>query len=402
VRGGTERTTPRLVELDGLRGVSLWLVLAFHICFIAGIDTGRYVPVVSMGTTSSDPGPASLIETVAARGFIGVPIFFALSGFLLAGPFIRWRICGEEPVQVGAFLLRRFSRIQPPYLIALAASMGLIAIGAPVSWWHFVTSALYVHQPIFGSANPALVPAWSLEVEMQWYVAIPLIAVLLSSKDRARRYLTAGALAVIAIWFQATVDASSTRTDATLLSWLQFFIVGWVICDLHQTARSWKPSGVRWDVAAALSWVALFVVAGRWSLEITIGPLLIGSVLIAALHGHVTPALMRFRWLVASGRVSYSAFLLHYPLFLVVRRIAGPGPSTSFPISFLYWTVVLLPITFVIASGFHRWVERPCMDGRIIDWIGESARAAGRRAADLTGIEPATPASSIAELDRVP
>jgi peptidoglycan/LPS O-acetylase OafA/YrhL len=401
VRGGTERATPRLVELDGLRGVSLWLVLAFHICFIAGIDTGRYIPVVSMGTTSSEPGPPSLIETVAGRGFIGVPIFFALSGFLLAGPFIRWRICGEERVQVGAFLLRRFTRIQPPYLIALAASMGLMAIGAPISWQHFAASALYVHQPIFGSANPALVPAWSLEVEMQWYLAIPLIALLLSSKDRTRRYLTAGGLAVVAIWFQLSVDAGSTRTDATLISWLQFFIIGWVICDLHQTSRSWNPSKGRWDVVAAFSWVALFVVAGRWSLEITIGPMVVGAILVAALHGRVTPALMRSRWLVASGRLSYSAFLIHYPLFLLVRRICGPGPSTSFPIAFLYWGVVLLPTMFAVASVFHRWVERPCMDGRMIEWIGGIA-SAPRRRTGVTGLKRPTPVNSVAELDRVP
>jgi peptidoglycan/LPS O-acetylase OafA/YrhL len=142
-----------------------------------------------------------------------------------------------------------------------------------------------------------------------------------------------------------------------------------VVCDLHQTADWWKPSARRWDVAAGIASLLLFFAAGRWSLEMTVAPLLIGVLLIAALHGRITSRMMRVGWLVRSGRVSYSAFLVHFPLFLVVRRFVGPGPAASFLMSFAFWAAVLLPLTFFAASGFHRWIEQPCLDGRFAMWI---------------------------------
>jgi peptidoglycan/LPS O-acetylase OafA/YrhL len=237
---------------------------------------------------------------------------------------------------------------------------------------------------------------------MQWYVAVPLVAILLSSRDRTRRYLVAVAVAVVAIWLQVTVDATSTRTDAALLSWLQFFVVGWVICDLRQTAPWWKPSSDRWDIVAAFAAPLLVAIAGRWSLDVTLGPILIGGLLIAALHGRITSWCMRRRWLVASGRISYSTFLIHYPLFLIVRRIAGPGPSTTFAISFAYWAIVLLPLTFVVAAAFHRWIEQPCMDGRLMAWIQYRGRAVAGGTEVLPHTGHRSDASPIAEPSTVP
>ena len=123
---------PRIVALDGLRGVSVLLVLMFHVGFIAGIDRGRYVPTLPIGATGATPGPPGLFESIVARGYLGVFVFFVLSGFLIAGPFIRWRICGEDRVAVGRYYARRFMRIEPPYAVAMIVSFGLARYPRPV------------------------------------------------------------------------------------------------------------------------------------------------------------------------------------------------------------------------------------------------------------------------------
>jgi peptidoglycan/LPS O-acetylase OafA/YrhL len=354
-----EKARPRIVELDGLRGVAVALVLLLHLSFFAGIGVGG---------GSASP---SLLKAVVDRGYVGVSIFFVLSGFLLAAPFIRWRLGGGPPVSVRAFWLRRLWRIQPPYASVVVASAMLVFVGIPLSSGHVIASLLDAHQPVFGRANPVFVPAWSLEVEMQWYFAIPFVAMLLSNKDRMRRYLAAGTLCLISLAFQLTVDAASTRTDAMLLSWLPYFLVGWLICDLqHTSTRSRRAGSPRsWDVVSLVGWPALFLLVSTWSLQITAGPIVVGALTVAAMRGQVTGWCMRRRWLVWSGQISYSSFLVHYPIFLLARRLLGPAPTDSFVGAVLYWAVILLPITFCLAAAFHRWVERPFAEGTAPTWI---------------------------------
>lgn len=393
--GGTEArrsvgTKPRIVELDGLRGVAVALVLAFHVCFVVGIDRGRYVPVIPLDAALATAGPPSVIETVAARGYLGVLVFFVLSGFLLAGPFIRWRVCGSDAVPIGSYLIRRFLRIEPPYVVAVLASFALIFIGAPMSGWNVVASLLHGHQLALGAANPANAPMWSLEVEVQWYIVVPVVALALSSRQRVRRYLVAGTLAVAAIWFQGSIDLSSTRTDALVLSWLQFFLAGWIAADIaHTSSIGRRIKAHAWDVVTVVGWPVLFLIAGTWSLLTTAGPLVLGLLLIAAMRGPVTGRLLRRGWLVTAGQMSYSVYLVHYPVFVGIRWALGPGLDAPYVVAFAFWTVLLVPAAITVAAVFHRWVEEPCLDGRLAAWLaGRVPRLAG--AQPPPDITPAT------------
>jgi len=394
---------PRILELDGLRGVSIILVLAFHVGFIAGIDRGRYVPALPIGTKVATAGPPGLFESLVARGYVGVLIFFVLSGFLIAGPFIRWRICGEAPVPIGRYLARRLMRIEPPYIIAMVASFALMRLLFPISGWSLGASLAHVHQAAYGFASPWNAPAWSLEVEVQWYLTVPLIAFALSSRARARRYLIATVLIVAALCFQSSADLASTRTDTTLVSWLQFFLAGWLAADLVQTSAIGRWLRPRlWDVVGAVGWPALFVIIGRWSLQMTIAPILIAVLMVAALRGPTTGRVLRQGWLLATGWMSFSIYLVHFPIFLFLRRLIGPAPSSSFGAEFAFWAVVLVPVTLFVSAAFHRLIERPFAQERWRMWlVGSNREQSHHRTEDVTrsgtsiGTSPIAPPAAV-------
>jgi len=362
-----------LVELDGLRGIAVLLVLLFHIGFIVAIDRGRAVPMGSL----PDPaiGPPGLFETIVARGYVGVLVFFVLSGFLIGRPFIRWRVGGGTPVRAAPFLLRRLQRIEPPYIVAMIAAFMLVRVISPAPTIQGLgASLLDIHQLVYGFGSPENAPAWSLEVEMQWYLVVPLIAVILSSSSASRRYVVAGSLIAIALVLQLTVGLQETRTDATVLAWLQFFLAGWLVADVIETRGDGRGEGKgwRWDIASLAGWAMLFAIVGHWSLQLAIAPALIALLLVAALRGTSTRAMLRSTPLQRIGRISFSIYLVHYPIFLLVRWAVGPLPGSSFGPLFLEWTLLLAPITLVVASGFFAVVEQPFLERTWPRWVSES------------------------------
>jgi peptidoglycan/LPS O-acetylase OafA/YrhL len=295
-------------------------------------------------------------------------------------------------------------RIEPPYLIAMVASFALMRLVFPISGWSLGASLLDVHQAVYGFASPWNAPAWSLEVEVQWYLVVPLVAYALSSRAPGRRYLVATLLIVAALCVQSSAGLATTRTAASLVSWLQFFLAGWLAADVLQTSaigRRFRPRV--WDVVGALGWPALFVLVGRWSLQMTIAPLLIALLLVAALHGPTTGRILRQGWLIATGRISFSIYLVHFPIFLLVRWLIGPAPWSSFAAEFAFWGVVLIPVTLLISAAFHRLIERPFVEERWRSWLGGNrGRDGQQRTEDITRSETSTPASPIAPPAAVP
>src|SRR5436309_2277092 len=98
-------------EVDGVRFLAIGIVLAVHVVAVAGLSSGRLAIVPPFGPiiagSARDPGLLTFLQ----YGHIGVFLFFILSGFVLALPFIRWRVMGAKPVALSTYFLRRLTRI---------------------------------------------------------------------------------------------------------------------------------------------------------------------------------------------------------------------------------------------------------------------------------------------------
>jgi peptidoglycan/LPS O-acetylase OafA/YrhL len=333
---------PYRPALDGVRAVAVLAVLAFHF------------------GASWLPG-----------GFIGVDVFFALSGFLITSLLIReHRRTGR--IDVWAFWGRRARRLLPALLLLLVVLAGWAAwVASPTSAgslrvdalaalfyaanWRFVTSeAAYAAT----TDQSVLLHTWSLGVEEQWYVLLPLLflGILAWAGRRPLRGL-GWALAVTGVgsaclmsllWASgAGIERVYYGTDTRLFTLVSGALLALIV------ERHGLPSRRTADLAGVAGAVTLVVAAARvgplnpWLF--TGGLVLValaagGLVLAAATPGSWTSRMLGWRPLVALGVVSYGVYLWHWP----VRVILPTWPPVA-------WAV----LTVAVAAASFWLVERP-------------------------------------------
>jgi peptidoglycan/LPS O-acetylase OafA/YrhL len=165
-------------EVDGLRFVAISAVVLYHL--------SQHTLTRHMAGASVQP-EESWLPKLLDLGRYGVRLFFVLSGFLLALPFAKWRLgLGDKP-SLRAYYLRRLTRLEPPYMVAML----LLFVGPPLVanwisngwslWPNLLASLVYQHNLIFGEMSPINPVTWSLEIEVQFYMLAPALAVRRSS-----------------------------------------------------------------------------------------------------------------------------------------------------------------------------------------------------------------------------
>jgi peptidoglycan/LPS O-acetylase OafA/YrhL len=344
----------RRPDVQGLRAVAVLLVAAFH----AGL------PV---------PG-----------GFVGVDVFFVISGFVITG-MIHREHSSTGRFRFGRFYLRRFKRLTPALALMVGVTMvlsfcllspfhaqqeaALTGIGAMLLVANFViaeTTGSYFDAP--AESNP-LLHTWSLSVEEQFYLIFPAILVLgwvLSRRGRRRiPRVTALVSTVALISFGLAVmgagGPASSRADWFLGFYSPFtraweFAVGALLAlagtsrplrsDRHAQVLAWL--GAALIAASALTINSTTPFPGPWTLLPVCGTLLV----IAAGTHHTTwvSRALAFPAVVKVGDWSYSIYLWHWPLIVFAVYL---WPQVPFAAVLAVW-VSILP-----AVVSYRWVEQP-------------------------------------------
>jgi peptidoglycan/LPS O-acetylase OafA/YrhL len=359
-------------EVDGLRFVAITSVFIYH---LAG-DALRRAPA---GTAESYAG-GWLFELTQRLNF-GVPLFFVLSGFILGVPFASAHLRGGPAVPLAKYFVRRVTRLEPPYLICLVVLfLAKIAAGrgtADSLWPHLLASSLYVHNSWFNSSSPINVVAWSLEIEVQFYLLAPFLAQVFAVRPTAlRRTVIVGAIAAVILVQSAWLG---TRAFGNILGHAQYFFTGFLLADLHVSDDGrWQPNA-RWDFVALLGWPllgALLTFAPevlQWA-----SPLLILPLYVAAFRGRATSRVFRTPWLCVIGGMCYSIYLFHNnAIALVGSSVFRLQPDGPFGLRLLVHFALVTPVVLVACAAFYLLVERPCMRP---DWPSRLLRTLRREA----------------------
>ncbi|AXL92658.1 acyltransferase [Streptomyces sp. CB09001] len=346
------RRPPRrhVAPLDGLRGVAVLGVLFFH----AGHFDG---------------------------GFLGVDLFFVLSGFLITGLLLKEARARGGRIDLLAFWGRRARRLLPALAVVLAGTLLLVwALGPPnllryalddgpwvaanLANWHFVADRV----GYWDSAGTRVFShLWSIAVEEQFYVVWPLVLCLVARGRGAGRRVAAvaatGAVASLVLMVVLTTPADTTRvyegTDTRAFSLLLGALAATEPA-ARLVSRLGERAADRWSLALAAGIGAYWVAAdGQNSPSLFRGGLflhaLAAALLIACLaRAPRTPA---GRFLAAAplrrlGVVSYSLYLWHWPVYLLLseERLGLEGAPR---------TAVLLAVSVGLALLSKVLVEDP-------------------------------------------
>ncbi len=337
----------RLRFIDGLRGVAALAVALLHI----------------FGTSPVRPFMPRAIGAVLLHGYLGVAIFFVLSGFVIAWSLDGWRVSGAL---FGRFMARRLMRLHPPYV----ASMGLAILVVALSNWLLrdrvlpypsagaISAHFFYLEDILGFPKMNDV-YWTLCLEIQFYllfVGLLFVAQRARAREGKRRLLSSlqwwvfGPVTVYGFALIAGFAAEPLR-GLCFSSWPLFF-GGVLLCWLVRggvTAGSVAAYGV------------LLAVSALWRPDLMV---LVG----VATIGYVWLCLRRpsyGRWLESEplqylGRISYSLYLVH-PFF--GQRVTNLGSRLLGSSEGASWILFFFAIGCAIAGAhlFWRFVEVPCI-----------------------------------------
>ncbi len=315
----------------------------------------------------------------------GVSIFFALSGFLIFLPFARAAIQQQTPQSARGFLIRRAIRIVPLYYVAILIVWSTRYTGGLEQWQDLFRHLTFTQ--IFDSAHIfwTIGPAWSLSVEVWFYIGIALAAPLLQyacsrlSRPRSRALLLGGiivALSGISLLYKAWAfyGAQIPETDYAvyygLLAKLDVFGFGMLLAVLAvmigQSSRlkGWRPVGLRL-LAVGLVAITFVLRDSNSGIDlffhslVGIAAVLFLAATVLADHAGRWERILSTRLLIFLGVISYSVYIWHEPLLIEL----GKSPLFTFdsPVSFLTSTAVLLLLTVAVGALSYYAVEYPTM-----------------------------------------
>ena len=386
-----------IAEIDGLRFPAIAIVVIGHLSSFF-LVRGAYGQ------------PRTLFDRIAAAperfAGEGVVLFFVISGFVLALPFAQYYCANGDPVSLRSYFLRRLTRLEPPYLVTLAALVGLETIAAThhiagragsaaAVVEHGAVSAAYLHNVIFAAPSTINPPAWSLEIEVQFYILVPVLAAVfrIRSNIARRAVLVAGALAFAVI--QGVFGATHPRVALSIVGQLQYFLMGFLLADLYLFAgvRDARHQ-VRWDLVSLVGWTMIFGLWQRGAWASVVLPFVVVVTFIAVFCGPLTNRVFTSAWIATLGGMCYSIYLLHFELIAAFARLTRRviHPTGTMWLDMIVDGLPVLAVTLGICVGFFYFIERPCMDRtwpkRLVAW---ARRTTGIGGVSTTSRSPTSP-----------
>ncbi|HME13170.1 MAG TPA: acyltransferase, partial [Candidatus Acidoferrum sp.] len=346
-----------IAEIDGLRFIAILSVLLFHIGRMTEINFGNYVP--------SGNALADFLPTMLFHGGRGVELFFAISGMILGMPFAKHYLLGERAVDLKKYFIRRLTRLEPPYIVNLLMRLPLIAGAKHMTFRevlpHFFASLFYLHGMIYATWPVVHPPSWSLEIEVQFYILAPLFALLAFRHGAVVRRTIFACIIVGASILQARVSPQDARFHLSILEFVQYFLVGFLLADLYVTSFSkWKASWI-WDVASVPMWLAIFHLADNTAHFVL--PVLTFVVYVGAFKGKLINFILRTPLVSTIGGMCYSIYLTHSLVLQGVYVVFRKAPLLQgFYEHLLVGMALITPVLIAFGALFFVLVERPCMD----------------------------------------
>jgi len=316
-------------------------------------------------------------------GWFGVQLFFVISGFVLGLPFARRHLHSAPAPNLKSYYLRRVTRIEPPYVICLFVYLLFIYLTRP-NWTSFMSnffaSLLYSHNLYYGEPSRIAIIFWSLEIEIQFYLLVPLLAVIFALKNNLlRRSLLVGLIVVWGVFGVYWVRVYSPRLERNLLSYLQYFLAGFLLVEIYLAKLIHHPrKSYAWDVVVVLASIAIFMILDTYGRFRWLLPFAILLLYVSLFIGRTANRFITLKPVFTIGGMCYTLYLYH---LLVIEQFGRLTfrlslSQLSLPLDFLVQCLLLLPIIGGICSLVFYFCEKPFMKKQF--FVSDRAKVVSR------------------------
>lgn len=372
VASSKQSTFLRIPPLDGVRGLAILVVLVHNAAWVAESGTHFFF---------------KLVVAVASTGWIGVQLFFVLSGFLITGILLDSK--GKQHY-FKSFYIRRALRILPLYYFVVGL---MVFLAVKLSWSPGWSTAVLAHQwsywfylsnwvQPFGLGIIGLSHLWSLAVEEQFYLLWPLVIWLLPGRKlRTTCFVLLAATPLIRLSLRLLGLPEATAYMFTIARW-DALAAGALVALLVREAsgRAWLE---RWRGTIGLTAGACTLLLTGWlhgfhSDEVAVQVIgqtlitLVSASLVAAAVADDARAPLRLQaqlsrpWLRMLGKYSYAMYLFHFPISQLLLELYGiqvRGADTLWRLPRLAgYVVVVFGLTLLAAMASWRLIEKPFLD----------------------------------------
>lgn len=357
-------------EIDGFRFIAISSVVLHHLLTRLLEDVYHLdMPLGGwQGLKQKDP----LIWLLSYTWF-GVQFFFVISGFVLALPFARSKLAGAPAPSLKHYYLRRLTRIEPPYIIGLVIFMLLLSF-FDARWQHrlpnFFASFFYVHNLVYGEMSRIGSIFWSLEVEVQFYLLAPFLALIFAIKPPvARRAMLISWIAAWGFFIPRMVCNVSDRLALSLVCNLQYFLAGFLLAELYLTTDFLRrPKTYLWDGVALVSVAVLGIVLVKYWHGWWLLPFLLVLLYVSLFVGRIGNRLMTHPTIYIIGGMCYTIYL--YPVLVIKysgRHLTYAYSSPDQPLLFALGFQLLLqvPLILIVCGALYCLCEKPFMRYRL-------------------------------------
>lgn len=346
-------------EIDGLRFVAIGSVVLYH---IRGYLVEKYSAFYLV-----DPTDSFLFRQLSL-GHYGVELFFTISGFILATPFIAQHLGSGPEVSLKKYFLRRITRLEPPYIanMILLFVLLLATKGEPffALFDNLIASLLYQHNIIYAKQSVINTVAWSLEIEVQFYLLVPFLARVFTIENAYRRRTVLVGCATLAVLARVLFLPQQGNFHVTLAHYIQYFLMGFILADFY--ILNWRQSPTRywgWDVAGLFAWIGLALAGWQNTFALFVFPPLTLIAYMAAFRGRFFNWLFRRPVLTIIGGMCYTIYLFHYQIISAVGRFTLKMlPTDQFLVHFTFQCLIIIPAIALVSALLFVILEKPFMD----------------------------------------
>ena len=365
--------------IEGTRAVAASLVFVFHI-------------VSALARVRPDVVAGAPRTATSQFGHFGVAIFFVVSGFVLYRPWVRAQVQGEGSPALGRYLIRRFGRIYPAYWLAALAYFLWLSMSPPRNLGEWAEYLLLLQNYRAGGALAGLGVAWTLVIEVSFYLVVPCIALACRSGAIAtplrRHWIAVGTLFVLG---HATRIAALGVEPGSRGSWqpwrdpstwlpgfVDWFALGMALALVGVTAEVGRSGPrnlvVRYATPIQFAGAGVFAVAhlglpagtgavytdGQYLLRNGVVPLAAAMVIAPILLGApaASTRALASRPMVWLGTISYGIYLWQIPVLRGLRTLIENGDLPASPLRLI---ALAIPATVLIATASYYVVERRIM-----------------------------------------